>query len=173
MISSAKNTVAYVLLALSLLLFCQGCEKEVDAGPVAPEFNLVDLSGDMVSLTDYRGKVVLLDFWATWCMPCRMSIPELNKIQQRYESDGLVVLGVSLDNPQQLSRSDMETFKRQHKIQYKILRYTQGMMQDYFGEATPSIPTMFVINREGRIKDKIVGFNPKALETALNEVIEH
>ncbi len=167
-----KRTAVTLAMRLAfVLLFSLGCQKEVGAGPIAPDFWLPDLTGEMATLQEYRGQVVLLDFWATWCLPCRVSIPELVELQQKYRSQGVAVVGVAMDDPAQTSDADLRKFAQKYKINYRILRYNQKIVQDYFPNETPPIPTLFVIDREGRIQDRLVGFTPGATERSLQKVI--
>ncbi len=161
-----------LLICFALLIGFSACEREVEAETLAPEFSIPDLSGETVSLEQYRGSVVLLDFWATWCPPCRMTIPVLVDLQQQYKNKGLVILGVSIDDPRQVSDHDLTYFKKMTDINYPLLRYTPKLMQDYFFGEQLSVPTMFVIDRNGHIRDKIVGFRPEALEKSLAAVIQ-
>ena len=161
-----------IFVYLSLVLLVTGCEKQVEAGPFAPDFTLSDLSGQTVSLEQHRGSVVLLDFWATWCGPCRMTIPVLARLQKQYKDKGLVILGVSVDDPQLVNDSDLLYYKKMAQIDYPLLRYNQKVMQDYFSGQQVAIPTMFVIDRKGRIRDKIVGFQPETLERSLAAAVK-
>jgi thiol-disulfide isomerase/thioredoxin len=159
-----------VLFAALSLCLC-GCQGGGGSGPVAPDFTLQDLSGKMTSLSQFAGKVIILDFWATWCPPCRMSIPELVKLQERYAEKGLVVIGISLDDPLQFPNAYLNAFKEKFKINYQILRYNGGVIGDYFGSESPAIPTLFVIDRELKIRDKLVGFSPGALQRSLEKLM--
>jgi len=161
-----------IFVYLSFVLLATGCEKQIEAGPFAPDFTLSDLSGQTVSLEQHRGSVVLLDFWATWCGPCRMTIPLLAKLQKQYKDKGLVILGVSVDDPQLVNDSDLLYYKKMAQIDYQLLRYNQKVMQDYFSGQQVAIPTMFVIDRKGRIRDKIVGFQPETLERSLAAAVK-
>jgi len=152
----------------SLLLLLFACGKEADNAPLAPDFTLPDLSGQTRTLSDYRDRMVILDFWATWCPPCRMSIPELVELQKTYQDKGLVVLGISLDDPA-LKTEYLEAFKEKFKINYTILRFNMKVMGDYFPSQNPAVPTMFVIDREGRVRKKLVGFRPGALKESVEE----
>ena len=171
MISSSQSKI-WVFASLILFLFLYGCEKEVEALQAAPDFTLKDLNGDNVSLKKYRGKIVLLDFWATWCPPCRLSIPELVELQKKYRGEGVVVLGISMDDPEMFPDKYILAFKEAFKMNYTILRADQKVAMDYFGTANMAIPTLFVINREGKLTDKIVGYAPGAVENSLKRVLE-
>jgi peroxiredoxin len=161
-----------VVIFFSLFLLAAGCEKAVEAGPLAPDFSLSDVSGQTVSLEQYRGSVVLLDFWATWCAPCRMTIPLLTKLHEQYKDKGLVILGVSVDDPQLIKDTDLLNYKKMSQIDYPLLRFNQKVVQDYFSSEQMAIPTMFVIDRNGRIRDKIVGFQPETLEKSLAAAVK-
>jgi cytochrome c biogenesis protein CcmG/thiol:disulfide interchange protein DsbE len=163
-----RKCIVLILGLIALVGFHTGCQREVEAGPKAPDFSLLDLSGQMKTLSDYRGKVVILDFWATWCPPCRMTIPELVRLQERYRDKGLVVLGISLDDPEQFSDQHLLAFKEKFEINYTILRFTPRVLQEYFAIERPAIPTMFVIDRKGKIRDRLVGYQPGALEKSLD-----
>ena len=159
-----------VLLCLMGLLLIWGC-GESKTGKTAPEFSLQEITGETVRLEQYRGQIVLLDFWATWCPPCRSSIPELVALQGKYKEDGIIVLGISMDDPSKVNNTDLGAFKKQFKINYKILRASTEVLKDYFGKGSISIPTMFFINREGKIVDKHVGFMPGAVEASLKKLL--
>lgn len=165
-----KSKILMAVLFSFIFLFL-GCQKERGVGQIAPDLSLRDLSGRMVSLEEHRGSVTLLDFWATWCPPCRMSIPELVQLQEKYRDRGLVILGISLDDPNLFTSKSLLVFKERAKINYTILRYDQKVLKDYFGNKSPAIPTMFLVDRQGRIKEKFVGFRPGAVEKSLIEFL--
>ena len=158
------------ILVLAFLFAGTGCQSDANSSPAAPDFSLSDLSGQMISLKEHRGQVVLLDFWATWCPPCRLSIPELVALQEKYKDKGFVVIGVSLDDPAQFTDAYLQSFMEKNKINYKVLRFNKKVLVDYFAFESPAIPTMFIIDRKGRIRDKIVGFRPKVLKKSLAAV---
>jgi cytochrome c biogenesis protein CcmG, thiol:disulfide interchange protein DsbE len=159
-------------ICFCFFILATGCQKEVEAGPLAPDFSLPDLSGQTISLEQYRGSVVLLDFWATWCPPCKMTVPVLINLQERYKNKGFVILGISVDDPQLIADKDLLYFKKMTRINYPLLRFNQKLMEDYFSGEQMAVPTMFIIDRNGRIRDKIVGFQPEALEKSLAAVVK-
>jgi len=171
MIFSDANKKIFLLFMMYLFLLW-GC-GDSKSDKRAPDFSLQEITGETVSLEQYRGKIVLLDFWATWCPPCRESIPELIALQRNYGEKGLVVLGISMDDPNRISNNDLAAFKNHFKINYRILRATTDVLRDYFGKgAQISIPTMFFISREGEIVDKHVGFRPGAVEASLKKLLQ-
>ena len=133
----------------------------------APDFNLKDLEGGEVKLSDYRGKVVILDFWATWCPPCIKGIPDFVELQKEYGDKGLAILGISLDqNPKQV----LPKFIKKYKVNYPIL-LTDGKVDKAYGGVT-GIPTTFVIDRKGETYKQYVGFRPqKVFETDIKTLL--
>ena len=125
--------------------------------PQAPDFALEDLKGNVVNLSDFAGKVVFLNFWATWCPPCRGEIPYFIEMIDQYGEDGFVVLGVDLD-PRDFSKAP--AFVEKQGINYPVVLDTKGVSNLYGG--IQSIPTTFVINRNGKVVQQIVGSRPKA-----------
>jgi thiol-disulfide isomerase/thioredoxin len=121
----------------------------------------VELTGKTIDGKDFdiatlKGKVVLIDFWATWCGPCRRSIPHLIELHEKYKDQGLEVVGVSLD---QKGPSVVIPFVAQNKISYSVLMGNQKMVQDFGG--VRGIPTAFIISQDGKIYSKIIGLAPK------------
>ncbi|MEJ2324220.1 MAG: TlpA disulfide reductase family protein, partial [Nitrospirota bacterium] len=96
-----KPLVLALALSLALLALLLACKKKEEFAPLkkgapAPDFALKDMSGNLVKLSDFKGKVVLIEFFATWCPPCKMAIPELNELQARHAGSNLVILGISI-----------------------------------------------------------------------------
>lgn len=132
----------------------------------APDFTLATTGDKNIKLSDYRGKVVILDFWATWCPPCRRGIPDLIEIQKEYGSD-VVVIGISMDTD---SKSDVIPFMQKMGINYNIAYADAGVVQSYGG--VESIPTSFVIDKDGNIVDNHIGLVPKSEFTSvLNKLL--
>lgn len=119
--------------------------------PLAPEFSLTDLSGQKLDLSSYRGKVVLLDFWATWCVPCRTEIPRFVDLQNKYRDRGLQVIGISLDDDPKV----VGAFYQQFQINYPVAVGDASLAERYGGIL--GLPVNYLIDREGRIYAKHVG----------------
>ena len=125
--------------------------------PSAPDFTLPDLEGGQRSLSDYKDKVVFVNFWATWCPPCRAEIPYFIDLVSQYGDQGFVVLGIALD-PREFEK--VSPFVKQMGINYPVVLDKNGVSNLYGGIS--SIPTTFVINRDGKVVDQIVGSRPKS-----------
>jgi peroxiredoxin len=122
----------------------------------APEFALKDANGNLVHLSDYKGKVVLLDFWTTWCGPCNIEIPWFTQFEKKYEDRGFVVLGVSMDED---GWKAIKPFAKAQKINYPVV-LGNDMTGDLYG-GIQALPTTFIIDREGRIAAVEIGLNEK------------
>jgi thiol-disulfide isomerase/thioredoxin len=167
-----KKIINGLLLTVSMIIpMFFACSNDVKALQTAPDFTLQDLSGKKVSLNDYRGSTVLIDFWATWCSPCRSSIPELVELQDRYRDQGLVILGISVDDPRQVNNNYLRSFSNKFKINYTILRADEAVSRAYFGTQSYSIPTLFVIDKEGKFVGKLEGFAPGVVEKTIKKLI--
>ena len=128
-------------------------------GPqLAPDFTLSEVgTGKPLQLSAMRGKVVLLDFWATWCGPCRMEIPHFVELQKEYGPKGLQIYGVSMD---QQGEAVVIPFAKNWKINYKLAIDSQGEAARLYG-GIRSIPTTILIGRDGKVITGYVGYNPK------------
>jgi thiol-disulfide isomerase/thioredoxin len=129
----------------------------------APAWHLQDLAGQPVSSDQFKGKVVVLDFWATWCKPCTREIPALVELQKKYADDGLVVIGVALDEPGKSApkaHAVIQRYVARYLVSYPIVLGDDKIQAD-FGGVDP-IPTTFIIDRDGIIRDKKVGALPAA-----------
>jgi len=124
--------------------------------PVAADFSLKDTDGNVVNLSEYRGKVVFVNFWATWCPPCRAEIPHFVELVEEYKDD-FIVLGISVDRPNDIPK--VPGFVESYNINYPVL-YADQQISAY-GNIS-SIPTTFVVDKEGLIKGKIIGARSKA-----------
>lgn len=152
-----------VLAFAAASLFAVSCGRTPDTAQAAsvkpekdrkqaPEFALKDANGATVHLSDYKGKVVLLDFWATWCGPCKIEIPWFMQFEQEYKDRGFAVLGVSMDEG---GWDDVKPYIQARKVNYRILMGNDQVGQAYGG--VDSLPTTFLIDRAGRIAKVHVG----------------
>ncbi len=130
-----------------------------------PGFTLKDTTGRRVSSEEFRGKALLVDFWATWCAPCKKEMPGFEQLQKQYRDRGVAVIGIALDSdPQQVAK-----FARDLGVTYTLLIGDSEVMKKW---EILGIPTTFLIDRRGVIRHKVVGFEYKeVLETALKEIL--
>lgn len=134
----------------------------------APNFTLPAVTGGKKSLVDYRGKVVMVNFWATWCGPCKREIPDFIEMQENFREDGFEILGVSLDQPGE--EAMVAQFVKQNGINYDVL-YGNGEIAQLYG-GVRSIPTTFLVDREGNIVSSKVGLQSKAAwEEEINKLL--
>ena len=120
-------------------------------GERAPNFTLRNDDGQVVALADFQGKIVVLNFWATWCAPCVEEMPSLNRLAQKYADKGVQVLGVSLDEDADAYRS----FLTKNQISFLTLRDPARNTSERYG--TFKLPESYVISREGRLLQKVIG----------------
>jgi cytochrome c biogenesis protein CcmG/thiol:disulfide interchange protein DsbE len=125
--------------------------------PAAPDFALKDVHGQTVRLSDFKGKVVLLNFWATWCAPCKVEIPWFMDFEQKYKDRGLVVLGVSMDEE---GWEVVKPFLDRMKINYRVVIGNDEVSQSYGG--VDALPTTLLVDRNGMIASKHEGLAPKS-----------
>lgn len=131
--------------------------------PAAPGFTLPNVAGGTLALSELQGKVVLIDFWATWCPPCRAGIPHLNELYRSKKDAGLVIVGVSVDrgNPAKSGVDMVREFKTRIPMDYPQVMADANIVQAYGG--IQSIPTAFLVDRAGRVRKKYVGLQPREI----------
>ena len=123
----------------------------------APEFSLKDVDGRSVSLAEYKGKVVLLNFWATWCGPCKIEIPWFVDFEQKYKDRGFAVLGVAMDEE---GWEVVKPYLTESKINYRVVMGNDSIASLYGG--VDSLPTTFILDKDGRIASTHVGLVSKS-----------
>lgn len=134
--------------------------------PTAPPFSVRALDGKVLRLSDFKGRAVILDFWATWCQPCRASMPHLDTMQSRFERQGLVVLGLSIDDQPPPS---VRRFADKLGVKFRLAMADEQVL-DAYGPIR-SIPTTFFINRRGEVVRRVVGYiDPETLESYVKEL---
>ncbi len=171
MLAPARSFMKIGWLALILAYFwaaggCSGEDKEAaeqapgenTAAVKAPDFSLPDLEGNTVKFSDFKGKVVLVDFWATWCGPCKMEIPHLVALHREYRDRGFEVIGIALDNG---GAEVVEPFARKNAISYSVVIGNREVATAFGG--LTAIPTAFLIDKSGHIVQKFVGYTDRAV----------
>ena len=163
-------TALVLIFIATLLTGCDSGTKRAKVPKVVPNFSLTSLEGKPLTRDNLKGKVVLLDFWATWCAPCRAAIPHLIDIYETYKDQGLEVIGVSLD---QGDRLDVVDFVKRNHIPYPIAIGTNNSIVKDMGNIT-SLPTMILLSKKSSIEFKVVGFNAEIsqkLESKLKKLL--
>ena len=135
-------------------------------GDAAPDFRLLDLERRRVKLTELRGRVVLLDFWATWCKPCRESLPHLQRIHSDFGQSGLQVLSVNVD----VSLGKVQPFMEEHEYSFPVVFADKAMGSAY---EVFSIPNFYLIDRQGILRYHKAGYEPGDEARLEHEVIDH
>ena len=160
--SMRKSILLIALIAFTLIVSAATfAAKEKPA----PDFALTDLAGNEITLDDLTGKVIFLNFWATWCGPCRHEIPDFIEFYDKYKEQGVEIIGISVDK----SEKKVKEFMDQHKINYPVAMATNEIMGDY--KPGRYIPTTIIINPNGDIVEKKVGIMDKAtLESYFQEL---
>lgn len=172
-----RNPVALVIAAVvaAAMLF-YGMHMARRSGPPpgitrsgpAPDFTLETLDGKSVRLADLRGKAVLLNFWATWCGPCKIETPWLVELQNQYGSQGLQVIGVAMDDS---GKEEIAKFAKDMGVNYPVLLGKEAVGDAYGG--VPALPESFFIGRDGKIVDKIIGLKGKGeIEDSIKKALE-
>ena len=154
-VSPKKLLVLLAIVALAALYFFERSSHTAKPvtilGSVAPDFTLPQLSGAPLQLSDYRGKVVLLDFWATWCEPCRQEIPYFVDLQNKYGTQGFQIIGVSMDD----GAEPVWEFYRQFKMNYPVVMGNAKTGELYGGVF--GLPIAFLLDRDGRVRVRHIG----------------
>jgi len=156
-----------VLLTLAVILLAGcGSSNAIEVGDQAPDFTLSDADGRPVTLSAFSGKVIVLDFFASWCPPCRIEIPDFIKLQNEYGNKGFTMVGVSLVSPK-----DTKEFASQSGINYPVA-VDNGKVSAAYGPIR-SIPTTFVIGKDGRVAKVYIGYRPKDIfEKDIKELLK-
>ena len=158
-----RKSLMFILSALTLLTFAASAAtvttdeliriglQPLKEGTEIVDFELQDLSGATRRLSDFRGKVVFLNFWATWCGPCRFEMPSMEKLYRRLKDEGLEILAVNL----QEDRSSVEQFVDEYGLSFPVLLDTTGRIGATYGAR--SIPTTYIVDREGFVIAGTIG----------------
>ncbi len=127
-------------------------QEKADVGYLAPGFSLRNLKGNRESLGKYRGQVVVLNFWATWCAPCRVEMPSFENLYRRYRSEGMTVLAITIDKN---ADAKIKSFVEEYGLSFPVLLDTKGEVERLYPSMT--IPFTYVIDRDGRVVARVDG----------------
>ncbi len=143
-----------ILLAAFGAVWLQSSKYEpLTVGKTAPDFSLPDLSDTTVRLSDYRGKVVFLNFWATWCQPCREEMPSMEVLYKTFQKDGLVVLAVSIDRV--TTKKDIPPFIKSMSLTFPVLVDSWGQTDKSY--KLMGVPETYIIDQQGILREKVIG----------------
>lgn len=159
-----------VICVVTVALIATSCKKGernvvVEEGK-APDFSLSDIRGAKVTLSGLRGKVVMLEFWATWCPPCRDSIPEMNKLYEKFRDKNFELLAISVDEGRDAS-STVGSFAKEYGVVYPVLIDDRDVNTLY---GVSNIPVMFIIDKDGKVVRKRIGFIPGLADNLSKEI---
>lgn len=152
------NIAIVISFTVFLLIGCDNSSSELSVakgglvGKVAPDFTLTDMQGEKVTLSQFRGKVVILNFWATWCPPCREEMPSMERLYRDLESKGLVMLAV---NVEENGKKAVSQFLQKRSYSFPILLDSDNVAQNTYGVFR--FPESFIIDRNGIVVEKIIG----------------
>ena len=149
-----------VVIMAGIVLVPAGLYAAPRSGQAAPNFTVSTISGQQVSLENYRGRVLVLDFFATWCQPCRASIPHLVGMNRKYGQQGLYVLGMSADED---GEKAVKAFADKYRISYPVALAGESTLADF---GVRSVPVMFVIDKKGRVAEVFRGFTDDVARSA-------
>ena len=150
----------FIIIVAAIVILLQGKDSFLNlsykprakTGLTAPNFTFPGLDGKMVSLADFKGKVVFVNIWATWCPPCREEMPSMEKLYQELKSENFEILAVSIDA---LGIKVVAPFMKEYKLSFPALLDPEGTIQNLYG--TTGVPESFIINKEGIIEEIIIG----------------
>jgi len=147
--------IVTLLVALLAVAALAGCSTPASPAADVPQFSFSSLEGKTVAMKDLSHKVVIVDFWATWCGPCREEIPHLNELYSELKGKGLEIVGISMDTD---GTDGVKDFAREFRIQYPIVMGDEKVAESFGGIL--GLPTTFIIDRKGKVAKKYIGLPP-------------
>ncbi|MBA3753823.1 MAG: TlpA family protein disulfide reductase [Nitrospira sp.] len=145
---------ATILAVMFVVVWLQSSKYEpLLVGKVAPDFQLPDLNDKQLRLSDYRGKVVFLNFWATWCKPCREEMPSMEVLYKNFEKDGLVILAISIDRV--TTTKEIPPFVKGLNLTFPVLIDSWGQTDKRY--KLMGVPETYIIDQQGILRDKVIG----------------
>jgi thiol-disulfide isomerase/thioredoxin len=148
----------------------EGLPGAVGVHRIPDDYPTMTIDGQVLRMAALRGKVVVLDFWATWCPPCRQEIPHLVRLSDKYRPRGLEIIGLSIEEAATESEK-VRGFMQRFQINYKVGFASEGMFATYIGPGEQPIPQTLVFDRQGRLQAHFVGFDPKRDPPKLESLI--
>ena len=157
-----------LFVALFAVAVLAGCSTPASPALDVPQFSFSSLEGKTVAMKDLSNKVVIVDFWATWCGPCREEIPHLNELYSELKGKGLEIVGISMDTD---GTDGVKDFAREFRIQYPIVMGDEKVAESFGGLI--GLPTTFVIDRQGKVAKKYIGLPPaEDMRRIVKELVE-
>lgn len=164
-----RDCLSIVLLVMLATAAAVPAARAASASKPAPPFTVRTLDGRTLRLGDFKGRAVVLDFWATWCVPCRAAMPHLDRMQQHFRDRGLVVIGLSVDDS---SPQEVRAFAERLGVHFRLAMASESVL-DLYGPIR-SIPTTIYIDRRGEIVRRVVGYvDGDTMEGFAAELFEH
>lgn len=173
-------TLGYTLLSphpdekIESRIVLPGTPVSNNVSTVPPDVDVRTFDGRTIKLSDYRGKVLVMDFWATWCPPCRLETPQLARLARENRHRGLEVIGLHIDDRGRSSPQDIQKFINDFGVTYTVGLATDQMFIDYLGTTDDTIPQTLVFGRDGRLIKHLSGYNQshgKLLDEAVNQAL--
>ena len=173
-------TLGYTLLSphpdekIESRIVLPGTPVSSNVSTVPPDVDVRTFDGRTIKLSDYRGKVLVMDFWATWCPPCRLETPQLARLARENRHRGLEVIGLHIDDRGRSSPQDIQKFINDFGVTYTVGLATDQMFIDYLGTSDDTIPQTLVFGRDGRLIKHLSGYNQshgKLLDEAVNQAL--
>ncbi len=158
-----------IVAVMAILLFAVSCQKKdaevtPSSGDMAPDFQLKDINGNTMALSAFKGKVVMVEFWATWCPPCKELAPLLTELYNKYKDRGFVMLSIVSSDE---GETTVKNFINKYKITYPVLLDNSGAARKY---NVSGIPVSFIINKDGKIVNKHLGNTSDIIQELTPEI---
>ncbi|MER3473114.1 MAG: hypothetical protein C4335_03585 [Armatimonadota bacterium] len=164
-----RRALIYIVIVLitGLVIYAFQPPKRLGEGSTAPNVTLNLLNGETKTLHDYKGKVVVIDFWATWCAPCRFTMPKMIQFYNRHRNENVELIGLAVDVT---SPAEIEAFVKEMGVNYPIAVDSDASAKQAF--QIKSLPTLFVIDKEGTILLRMEGYDPQNTIQLLEETVQ-